>query len=506
MEPRSSRLHASPAPLPPRAEAPTAVVDIGSNSVRLVVFDGPFRAPAPKFNEKVLCGLGRRLTQTGRLDEDGVRLATATLRRFVALARRMGVEDLQVVATAAVRDADNGADFVAEIERQCQVPVRVLAGAEEARYSALGVVSGIPDADGVMGDLGGGSLELVALDQGRLGQGLTLPLGPFRLAGLGEDAARGQIDRAFAAVPWLDAVRGRSLYLVGGAWRAIARIHMAQTNYPLRIIHHYRLSLGEADEIARLLSRQSRESLLRLEGVPRRRHDTLPLAALTLRRLLKRVAPREVVFSAHGLREGMGYAALSEAVQAEDPLLAAARDMAAYEGRFGEHGTELFEFTAPLFGGEGAAQARLRQAACLLADTAWRVNPDYRGEQAFRRILRAPFAGIDHPGRAFIALAVYARYEGGCNEQTVAQVRGLAREEELARAVRLGLALRLASTLSGGAAGVLGEITLVPEGGSLLLEAAPSAVDLMGETVVRHHEALARNLGLNSDFRVRPEG
>lgn len=486
-----------------RLEAPVGVIDIGSNSVRLVVFEGPVRAPVAKFNEKVLCGLGRGLSDSGRLDAEGVETSLLALRRFVALAKRMGVGDLRAVATAAVRDAANGAEFVALAQRQCGLSIRVLAGDEEARFSAQGVVSGIPEADGVMGDLGGGSLELVTLEKGQPGEGLTLPLGPFRLAGLSLEAAQSEIDRALAAVPWLKARRGRSLYLVGGAWRAMARIHMAQTNYPLHIIHHYRLGPAEADEITRLLARQGRESLSRLAGVPRRRLDTLPLAALVLRRLLKRAAPREIVFSAHGLREGMIYAALPETVRAEDPLLAAARDMAWAEGRFGEHGSELYAFTEPLFAGEDDACARLRQAACVLADTAWRVSPDYRGEQAFRRILHAPFGGIDHPGRAALALAVFVRYEGAVQEAVEAEVHGLIDPQAVGRALRLGLALRLANSLSGGAAGVLGEFNLVTEPRKLVLEATDVATDLLGEAVARQHEALARHLGLTAEFRRR---
>ena len=479
-----------------------AVVDIGSNSVRLVVFEGPARAPVPKFNEKVLCGLGRGLAESGRLNEAGVAQAFETMRRFVALMGRMGVADVHVVATAAVRDAENGAAFVAELERRSGVRVRILSGVEEARFSALGVVSGIPEADGVVGDLGGGSLELVEVSPGKPGQSVTLPLGPFRLQALADEARRDHIDGVLGSVPWLGKMRGRKLYVVGGAWRAIARIHMAQTNYPVHIIHHYRINAAQADEITRLLGRQSRESLLRIEGISRRRLDVLPLAALTLRRLLKRVNPTEVIFSAYGLREGLQFAALPEAVRRLDPLLVACRDMAAREGRFGEHGDELAAFLAPLFTEEAPGLARLRLAACLLSDTAWRVSPDDRGEEAFRHILRVPFAGLDHPAHALLALAVFARYQGHIDDKATLPGRALVDEQQARWALTLGLALRLAHTLTGGSAGLSREARLRPDGEKLTLEVPTAAEGLLGEVVLRRLEALAKSLDKKPELRV----
>lgn len=480
------------------------VVDIGSNSVRLVVFCGPPRAPTPVFNEKVLCGLGRRLVKTNRLDEQGMELTLLTMRRFAGLAERMGVRDLQVVATAAAREAENGPAFIAEIERQCGVKVRILSGAEEARYSALGVLSGMPEAEGVIGDIGGGSLELVRIENSKIVDTVTLPLGPFRISAIAPDDLKKHVDGIFDGVPWLKAVRGRSLYLVGGAWRSIARIHMAQTNYPLRIIHAYRMTPREGDELTRLLSRQSRESLLRVEGLSRRRSENLPSAAFVLRRLIKRLEPRDMIFSALGLREGLHYASLSDAERAADPLIAACRDMAAREGRFAPHGDELAAFLQPLFVGETPEEARLRLAAAHLSDVAWRVNPDYRGEQAFRRVLRAPFVGIDHPGRAFIALSVFARYTGEPgNEQTLTGLE-LVDPAAARRAYSLGLGLRLAMTFSAGTPEVVRELKLkVSERTLTLTLEVPAQVEpLVGEVTARRLDDLAKSLGLAADLRV----
>lgn len=471
------------------------VIDIGSNSVRMVIFGGPDRAPTPVFSEKVLCGLGRDLAKTRRLNEAGVKLALLTLRRFAALCGRMKVTRITAVATAAVREAENGKAFVAEVEQVCHFSIRILSGIEEARYAGLGVLSGMPMFDGIIGDLGGGSLELIDSAQGQIRQASTLPLGPFHLSDLPEKELKSRVDDAFGAVPWLAQCTGKSLVLVGGAWRAVARIHMVQTNYPLRTVHHYCLKPNEAEQIAKLISLQSRKSLLQTVGLARRRVETLPLGAFVLRRLIKYCRPSEVVFSALGLREGLHFAELSAAVQGLDPLIEVCRDMSMRESRFPEHGEELAKFVKALFPSETPEQARLRLAASLLSDVAWRVNPDYRGEQAFRRVLRAPYVGIDHQGRAFMAAAVYARYEGDGADGVVTDAHRLIERSSLKRAVLLGLSLRLAHSLSGGAPGALQEFRLVLDQNILLLKVSPSGIPLLGEVIPRRLEAIAKYAG-----------
>src|SRR6185437_11260235 len=364
-----------------------AVIDIGSNSLRLVVYDGVGRAPLPLFNEKVLCGLGRNLGRTGRLNADAIAAALENLQRFVALARAVGVARLDIIATAAVRDASDGAQFVAEATRRCGVPVTILDGAAEGNLSALGVVAGIPLADGVVGDLGGGSVELIPVDLGQVGEGPSLPLGPLRLAEYADDEKRLReiVDGHIAGVPWLRRYRGRSFYLVGGAWRALARIHMDQVGYPLHIIQNYAVPRGEAEQIFRFISRLSRKSLEKMAAVSKRRIEAVPLAAFVLSRIVDAIAPERLVFSAYGLREGHLYDLLPDAERKLDPLLVACAAMARAYPRFGIGGEELFDWMTPLFPGEEARRRRLRQAVALLSDSAWNEHPDYRADEAFMR-------------------------------------------------------------------------------------------------------------------------
>ena len=490
-----------------KAAAPSAgrigVIDIGSNSVRLVVYESAGRNPDTLFNEKVLCGLGRHLGSSGRLDPDGVELALSTLERFAALAEVMGIAQVDAVATAAVRDAADGAAFVDAVRARTGIRVRTLSGAEEAVFSAQGVLSAIPDAAGLVGDLGGGSLELVRVGDGGTGAQTTLPFGPLRLQDAsGGDRARAAaiIDEELSRLAWIGEAKGQSFYAVGGAWRSLARIHMAQTKYPLRILHHYRIPRGELRDVSRLIAHLSRDSLERMSGLSRRRLDTIPLAALVLDRVLKAARPEFVVFSAFGLREGLLYSRMDEETRRRDPLIETARAMGARLGRFAEHGEELFAWTNPLFPDERPENVRLRKAACHLSDIGWRGHPDYRAQQSFFEVLRGQFAGIDHRGRALIALALHHRYDGEEESGSARQAQALLDAGDVDYAVTLGRALRLGQTLTAGTPGILSKCPLAREGKALVMRVPSNWLPLVGDSVRRRHTALARAIG--SEARI----
>lgn len=471
------------------------VIDIGSNTVRLVVYDTPTRLPFPIFNEKGQCELGRGLGASGRLNPDGVELAYKSLARFQRLSEAMGVERLEVVATAAVRDAEDGPDFVQEIGKRFGMTVQVITGEEEARLAALGVLSGVPGADGVLGDLGGGSLDLVELDRGSFGRFATLPLGHLRLADEVCGKGRGVpelIDEHFSKVPWLEEMRGRTLYAVGGSWRAIARVFIDQTGHPLHVIDNYTLSFEEASRLLRLISGLSKESLEKIPGVPKRRLATLPCAATAMGAVLEAAQPKEVTFSAFGMREGKLLTCLRPELRDQDPLIAACETLAERTGRFAFGGRELLDWTSPLFPDETPMERRLRYAACLISDIGWTEHPDYRAEIAFHRTLRLPFAGLGHHDRVFLALAVFVRYNGDPDAAVAASVHDLLDEGRIHRAKVLGLALRLASTVSGGAPGLLPQTELALAGGVLEFRLPEDSEVFIGEAVERRFRTLAK--------------
>jgi exopolyphosphatase/guanosine-5'-triphosphate,3'-diphosphate pyrophosphatase len=490
-------------PFTPPADAPRcAVVDLGSNSVRLVVYEGNCRNPVVIFNEKAVLRLGRGLQATGRLNEEGMAQAFTVMHRYHAVAQAMGAAPLDVLATAAVRDARNGGDFVAGLKaRLPDVSISVLSGTQEAELSAMGVLCGIPTADGILADIGGGSLELVRLDRGVRGVSQTLSLGAIRLA----DRANGDPTRAraiaeadLATVPWLIEGANRDLFLVGGAWRALARIHMAQTGYPLQIVHHYTISREEARDLTGVIAGAGRRALERLPGLSRRRIDDLPFAAVALRRVLRATGVRRVVFSASGLREGWFMQRMPEAIRAQDPLLAAGHELAGRLGRDPNLPQALLAWTDPLFPDESREARRLREAACSMSDIGSHDHPEFRAEQAFLRVLRQPGIGLDHHARAFLALAIAMRYEVDNDAGFLRPARLLLDVSNAHRAELLGVALRLAYTLSAGTPDLLAGTALRLSGDRLILRLQEDSGVFAGESVMRRLDRLAQEVGLES--------
>ena len=484
-----------------------AVVDLGSNSVRLVVYEGELRNPMQIFNEKAVLRLAKGMTSTGRLKDDALVQAETVLYRYAAIARAMGARPVEVLATSAVRDAENGREFVQAImQRLPEMQISVLSGEEEAVLSAEGVLCGIPGADGLLADLGGGSLELVKLDAGKVGEAATLPVGVIRLAErAGEDIARARavMIEALADVPFAAQAAGRDLYLSGGAFRALARIHIAQTGYPLNIVHHYTISRDEARDLAGVLSEGGRKLIERMPGVPRRRIEDLPYAAVILRRLLRATGAARVVFSANGLREGWFSRLLPPEIRAEDPLLAASRDLARGMVRDANLPRALVSWTAPLFPGETPAQKRLREAACWLSDIGSHEHPEYRAEQAFMRVMRQAGMSLDHHARAFLALTMAVRYEAPPDSGFLAPARALLDMQAARRADTLGTALRLAYTLSAGTPHLLAGTALDLTSQRLVLSLAAANGVFAGEAVLRRLDRLALMLGREAETVIQ---
>jgi len=487
-------------------EPRSAVVDLGSNSVRLVVFEGLGRNPAAIFNEKAVLRLGRGLQQTGRLNEEGVEQAITVMARYAALARAMRADPFEVLATAAVRDAENGPGFVRTLEQNIPgLVVRILTGEQEATFSANGLLCGIPSADGILADIGGGSMEVVHLAQGEMCAARTLPLGVIRLsdrAGADVVRARAIAEESLETVGWLADGAGRDLYLVGGAWRALARIHMEQTGYPLSIVHHYTISRDEARDLAGVIGSASRRALERLPGVSRRRVDDMPFAAVVLRRLLRATNARRVVFSANGLREGWFMQHVAPEVRAENPVLAAGREMAARWGRSTTLPPALAAWSAPLFPDESPQAALLREAACWMSDIGSQDHPDYRAEQTFLRVLRQPGVALDHHARAFLAFILALRYDAEPGMAFLDTARMLLDLTSLRRAEIMGMALRLAFTLSGGTSELLAGTSLHREPDRLRLRLTHGSGVFAGDAITRRLERLAQSLGLEAATEI----
>jgi exopolyphosphatase/guanosine-5'-triphosphate,3'-diphosphate pyrophosphatase len=496
-------------PIASISTGPVGVIDIGSNSVRLVAYDRLSRAPVPIFNEKSLCGLGRDVAVTGLLPPDGLEQAREALKRFRVLCDLMRVERLFVLATAAARRASNGPAFIAEVEAILGEPVSILAGAEEARLAALGVVAGMHRPNGIAGDLGGGSLELIDIHEGELGQGVSVELGGLTL----RDASGKNLKKAAKIVAdTLDRVtilpnaRGRDVFGIGGTWRAIARMHMAKVGYPLNVLHGYTANAKVMAEFCRELQRGDINTLPGISEVARERRPLVVYGALVLEEALERSGAARFMISTSGVREGVLYSQLPRSLQQQDPLLVGARALNDLHARDPEHADELIAWTDQFAGAawpdETSGQKRIRHAACLVSEVAWRANPDYRAEEAARIVAYAALPAVDHQERAFLASVQHARYEG-INEAIVPPLRELLSLWEVDQARALGCLIRVAFNISAGQRGVLPSAPMVVSNGCLVQSLPAKFANLSNERLVTRLKQAARLLGLGFEVRVQ---
>ncbi len=480
---------------------PAAIIDIGSNSVRLVVYDGPRRIPAIIFNEKVMAGLGRGVARTGELSEAGQDRALKALRRFHILTRQMEVSTTRVVATAAVREATNGQAFLEKV-RDIGFTPEILTGEQEGQMAGYGVLSGIPEADGIVGDLGGGSLELVDVAAGRILGSASIPFGVLRLPALldkGEAVFVKRLAKALEPIDFRRRGRRRPFYMVGGSWRALSRFDMVRTRHPLPVSHHHILAPDRIQSLRRELLATDKDRLKDVPALSSSRIPTLPNAALLLEALVEELRPSELVTSSFGIREGMLYERLDPATRRLDPLIEAARQAGRGLGRFPEHGDLLDKWIAPVFA-DPPHLARLRRAACVLSDIAWQAHPDFRADRGLDMALHGNWVGIDAPGRVLLAQALYTNFGG--KDFASLEVARLCAPEDLRRATLWGLAIRLGHRFSGGVATSLERSRLGIRSGMLRLEIRRGDEALFGDAVERRLDTLATGLGLGAEAVV----
>ena len=485
-----------------KARGPIAIVDIGSNSVRLVVYETAARVAATLQNEKSICAIGRDMVTTGRLHAEGCAAALEALARFRIIADGLNVETREAVATAAARDAANGTEFIARAEKAWGGPIRILAGEDEARIAAEGVLAGIPDADGLAADLGGGSLDMVSVKGGKTGSAITLPFGPLRLMDQSKgdpDKARDIVDKGLKNIPGLSAA---ALYAVGGVWRSFARLDMEERNYPLHVLQHYIIPRGRALRLCGLLAGLSKDTVRKIKVVSKRRAESLPYGAVVLERLLEAFDIKDVVISAYGLREGLLFRGLSPEERVRDPLVEFARATTSRTARVPVHAEEMIRWTAPLFEGEMGELARVREASAYFSDVGWRLHPDDRALGAFSQVLTAPFAGSSHWARALIAASVFHRYSGDEDFPQRLALAGLLDKDDEKRALVLGLAWRFAFSLSASASGELAQYKLRMTPSKIILEVPPRREAIAGEPVQKRLGVLAGALERKGEILV----
>ena len=479
------------------------VIDIGSNSVRMMVYHAPVRVPLPLFNEKYYCGLGKGLASTGKLNAGGKEEALRALDRFMVMSKRLCVDQMTVLATAAIRDAKDGKAFVEKIEKHTGLKVQVISGNTEAELAAKGVMASFYAPDGISADLGGGSIELAQIKDLSILHRSSLEAGVLRMEDLGAgniQAIHALIEKELATVKWLRQMKAPLIYAVGGSFRSIAKMHMKLHNYPLPILHEYRLTRRHIDEVVALFSAMSLEEIAELPGIPSKRAATMLPAALMLQHLMQYADVPRVAFSVTGIREGLLFERLSNKLQKQDPLFASAADLAMLAGRHGRYGDELFQWMQPLFVHESAQQERIRYALCILSELAWTIDPNFRGEWAYNRVVQSAIKGVTHRERVMLAMALFHRYQVKWRQDRREMVLLDERDRLWARCV--GIAANLAFHLSGGQQGNLHHARLGVGGGTVTLSLDKEAKPLRTETLEKRLEGLGSSFNALSNFVI----
>lgn len=488
-----------------RALSRVGVVDVGSNSIRMVVFDGAARSPAYFYNEKVMAGLGQGLATTGKLNPIGVQRAMSALRRFAALAEGMGVRPLTCVATAAVRDAEDGPAFRQMVEKETGLKLWVIDGQEEARLSAQGVLLGWPDAKGLVCDIGGNSMEMAIVENGKVGRRETSQLGPFRLQQIegGKEGLKAHIKAAMEELAAKLGTDHDQIFLVGGSWRAIARLDMERRGYPMTVLHEYRIDPQQVIDTVKWVNDNDIAHMRSLTGISSSRIELVPLASLVLRQMVQTFQPKSLAVSSYGIREGLLYQQMPETLRKRDPLIEAARFSERQMARMPGFGKKLYQFLLPLFQDAAPERDRLIRAACLLHDTAWRAHPDYRADACFDNVTRANMAALSHPERIFLGLALLHRYKNSRSSSAMAPLFKLLKDQDIQDAEILGKALRFGAMFSVGDPSEAGELKLNSKKKALELKLTKTGRALMGEVAEARFRALATALGVEPVIKGR---
>lgn len=484
-------------------KAERAIIDIGSNTVRMVIYGGSPRAPTILFNEKVTAQLGRDIARTGRLADDAIDLAMRGLNRYALLLRDLGVEDIETVATAASRDAENGAEFIEQVVALGLNP-RVISGEQEAEISAAGVLGAFPGARGVVADLGGGSLELVNVADGKCGTPTSMRLGTLRLPDFrGSDLAamKAKLVSELGKNGWGKAIDA-PLYLVGGTWRAIAVVAMEGRDYPLTDPHGFRLSDKGAMKLARKIANSQPEDLRGSPRVSTMRSEIMPDAAVLLQALLKALKPKDVIFSSWGLREGLLFSRLSSHAKSQDPLLAGLANFAAQRGAPPVLATRVAGWTSEAVPSQRQGSERLRLAASMLSLASMQTEPNLRVHQAVDWALHKRWISLSPDGRAMLAAAACAN---GNHLTLPVELMKLASEDALEEAICWGLATRLARRLGGKSRRSLQVSRLTRDAGQLTLHLQHSHRHLFGVPNEKDMLLLSARLGTDFDVRIVPD-
>ncbi len=487
-----------------KLKQPIAIIDIGSNSIRMIVYDGLFRSPAILFNERVLAELGKTLSTLGQLNAQNLDMAFFNLQRFKAVADNMKAQCF-VIATAALREASDGPEFTQKLKDELGLDVRIISGEEEAYLGYQGIISSFMEVDGVIGDLGGGSLELSVVEKSCYQKGESFPLGGLRLASgfSGVKALKKEIKKHIEPQIWLkNSAKDKNFYPIGGAWRSVAKYYISQTGYPLHLIHGLQVKAKDLKPYLYELAQMNARQLSRLTMISKRRRNVMATSALLMLEVLEHIRPKKICFSTFGVRDGLLYDHLSEEIQKQDPVLERCRYWEHQFSRF-NNGEAIYNWSSDLIKNETPQYQRLYKAACLLNDFGWFEHRDYRAELSFRRLLTQRFGGgILHKERMMLACIAYVFYGESLNDGLVKKSTLLLSKKQKKHALSYGLAIRLARRLGGGPSAPIAKSQLLLSNSHLTLKIDKSLESFMGLHIDNIMADLAKNLDVEPQIEI----
>jgi len=448
---------------PSRPLDPVAVVDIGSNSGRVLVF-----RPEAGGHLHVLAGsraalrLARGLDRTGRIPPEALDRAFLALGDFKAIAGGSGVRRFEAAGTSALRDAANGPPFIRRVKRELGITIRILSGLEEARYGFLGAVGGLPVDDGVFFDLGGGSLQVGRFRARRLASASSVPLGSLRVsdAFLESDPPtprelrklREHVRETLEEAGLRRLVAGERLVGTGGSLRNLAKVDQRASGYPIARLHGYELERRRLHEIAAALASARQKKRARVPGLNADRRDSVVGGAIVIETLMEVLRADAVIVSGQGVREGL---ALSMARETLEPVaLVRRRSLDALAARFvgwsEDRASRREETAAGLYAAlerrpKRELEAALRQGARIL-DIGRTVDFFDRHEHVADLVLATDLQGFSH--RQVALLAAIVRQAGDEDERHVRSLAPLVTGEDEEPIERAAVLLALADEIT----------------------------------------------------------
>jgi exopolyphosphatase/guanosine-5'-triphosphate,3'-diphosphate pyrophosphatase len=479
-----------------------AIIDLGSNSIRMLIYDDFKLNPIPLFNEKAVCKLGKNLDKSKKLNADGCVSALKVLNRFKEILEVSEVRNLQIVATAALREADDAKSFLDKVEEIFNTEPRVLTGEEEAETAANGVILGFGNIDGVVADLGGGSLELTRVSNNIIHEKISLPLGVLRLMNnpiIKKKNLPKYIRNMLKDYKWLIEKKLKNLYVVGGTWRALLKNHIYQDDYPLHVLHQYRLNRYSAVKYLNKISNLNKSSLKSLEPITKSRTQFLPYSSIILNELIEIVDPKYIICSISGLREGHMDFIYNKDKTKIDILNSHIDTIVFQKGDFGKSYLKYFNFIKPAFDGNEIFNDKLLNLSCILSKMDWGLGAFQKAGLVFNEVLNTPILQLSHQERVMIALASFWRH---CSLKYNPNYKylGLLTNNQIINSKRVGAALRLSESLTSLSSLLLDEFKIYKRRQTLYLKIPRVHMDIVSKQVTKKFKALAKIMELESSI------